>query len=211
MVRTLSLFVKRALDVTVSLLALLLLSPLLLATALLIVLEDGPPIFYRQRRAGRAGEPFYILKFRSMRVNTADAATMGTVTGAHPLVTRVGRAMRRFKVDELPQLLNVLRGELSLIGPRPTLLEQAAAYDPVERRRLLMTPGVSGWAQVSGNIELTWEDRIALDIFYVDTWSLSFDAYILFRTVSVVLFGEKPSHKALEEAHTHEHRTYRRG
>jgi len=211
MTRSLALFLKRFLDILLSLSALLVLSPLLLLTALLIRLEDGPPVFYRQTRVGKDGETFDILKFRSMRVNDAPAAMMGTVTSDHPLVTRVGRFTRRFKVDELPQLLNVLKGELSLVGPRPTLPEQVAEYDDFARRRLLMRPGITGWAQVNGNIQLSWEDRIALDVFYVDHWSLTFDAYILWRTVSVVLFGEKPNPKALEEAQRYEHRTRRRG
>ena len=211
MIRSLSLLVKRALDLAVASAVLLVLSPLLLVTGVLILLEDGRPVFFSQKRAGRGDTAFSIFKFRSMKVNDADVTTMGTVTGAHPLVTRTGRVIRRLKIDELPQLFNVLRGELSLVGPRPTLLEQAALYDAFQKRRLLLQPGITGWAQVNGNIELTWDERIALDVFYVDHWSLGFDLQILLRTAGVVLFGEKPNPHALEEAQTYEHRTYRRG
>lgn len=211
MTRSLALFVKRALDVTVAFTTLLLLSPLLLVTALLIVLEDGRPVFFRQNRAGKGGETFSIYKFRSMRVNDAPVATMGAVTSSHPLVTRTGRFIRRTKVDELPQLLNVLTGELSLVGPRPTLLEQIAEYDDFERRRLLLKPGVTGWAQVSGGIYLPWEERIALDVWYVDNWSLGLDFETLVRTVGVILFGEKLNRNALTKALAHERDVYAHG
>ena len=211
MTRSLALLVKRALDITVAFTTLLLLSPLLLVTALLIVLEDGRPVFFRQNRAGKGGETFSIYKFRSMRVNNAPVATMGAVTGAHPLVTRTGRFIRRTKIDELPQLLNVLTGELSLVGPRPTLLEQIAEYDDFERRRLLLKPGVTGWAQVSGGIYLPWEERIALDVWYVDNWSLGLDFETLVRTVGVILFGEKLNQDALTKALALEHDTYDHG
>ena len=204
MIRSLSLAVKRALDVSVALATLLILSPLLLVTALLILLEDGRPVFFRQNRAGLGGKPFSIFKFRSMRVNDAPVATMGAVTGSHPLVTRVGRTIRRTKIDELPQLLNVVKGDLSLVGPRPTLLEQVAEYDAFERRRLSLKPGVTGWAQVSGGIYLPWEERIALDVWYIDYWSLRLDLEVLLRTVGVILVGERLNREALAEALEHE-------
>lgn len=204
MVRSLSLTVKRALDLVVAATALLALSPLLLVTALLILLEDGRPVFFRQTRAGRGGQPFLIVKFRSMTLNDVPVASMGAVTGAHPLVTRVGRITRRTKIDELPQLLNVLTGDLSLVGPRPTLTEQSAEYDDFERRRLSLKPGVTGWAQVCGGIYLPWEERIALDVWYIDTWSLGLDFTVLLRTVGVIIWGERLDHKALSAALEHE-------
>ena len=210
MVRSLSLVVKRALDLVVAFTALLVLSPLLLLTGLLIVLEDGQPIFFRQTRAGQGGDPFSIFKFRSMRVNTAPASSMGAVTSSHPLVTRVGRVIRRTKIDELPQLLNVLTGELSLVGPRPTLLEQVAEYDTFEQKRLALKPGVTGWAQVCGGIYLPWEERIALDVWYTDHWSLGLDFEILVRTVGVIVLGEKLHPQALKDALEHE-RAYGHG
>lgn len=204
MVRSLSLTVKRALDLVVAATALLVLSPLLLLTALLILLEDGRPVFFRQTRAGRGGQPFAIVKFRSMTVNDAPVASMGAVTGAHPLVTKVGRVTRRTKIDELPQLLNVLTGDLSLVGPRPTLMEQTAEYDDFEQRRLSLKPGVTGWAQVCGGIYLPWEERIALDVWYIDAWSLGLDFKVLLRTVGVIVLGERLDHKALSAALEHE-------
>ena len=210
MLRTLSLVVKRALDLLIAFTALFVLSPLLLVTGLLILLEDGRPVFFRQTRAGLGGEPFSIFKFRSMRVNDAPVASMGAVTNSHPLVTRVGRVIRRTKIDELPQLLNVLTGELSLVGPRPTLLEQVAEYDAFEQRRLALKPGVTGWAQVCGGIYLPWEERIALDVWYTDHWSLLLDFEILVRTVGVIIFGEKLNQQALKAALEHE-RAYGHG
>ncbi len=210
MVRSLSLTVKRALDLVVAATALLVLSPLLLLTALLILLEDGRPVFFRQTRAGRGGQPFAIVKFRSMTVNDAPVASMGAVTGTHPLVTKVGRVTRRTKIDELPQLLNVLTGDLSLVGPRPTLMEQTAEYDDFEQRRLSFKPGVTGWAQVCGGIYLPWEERIALDVWYIDAWSLGLDFKVLLRTVGVIVLGERLDHKALSAALEHE-RSFRHG
>lgn len=209
--RSSSLLVKRALDLSVASAALLVLSPLLFVTALLIALEDGRPVFFRQRRAGLGGEAFAIFKFRSMRVNDAPVATMGAVTGAHPLVTKVGRVIRRTKIDELPQLLNVLTGDLSLVGPRPTIMEQIAEYDAFERRRLTLKPGVTGWAQVCGGIYLPWEERIALDVWYIDHWSLRLDLEVLLRTVGVIVFGEKLNRKALAAALAHERDVYGHG
>lgn len=211
MMRSSSLLVKRALDLSVASVALLVLSPLLLITALLILLEDGRPVFFRQRRAGLGGEAFSIFKFRSMRVNDAPVATMGAVTSAHPLVTKVGRVIRRTKIDELPQLLNVLKGDLSLVGPRPTIMEQIAEYDAFEQRRLTLKPGVTGWAQVCGGIYLPWEERIALDVWYIDHWSLMLDLEVLLRTVGVIVFGETLNRKALAEALAHERDVYGHG
>ena len=200
---TITMTIKRTIDIVGAASVLLVLSPLLLATVVCVVLEDGLPIFFTQKRAGQNEREFDILKFRSMRVNTASAETMGTVTGSHPLVTRTGRFIRRFKIDELPQIINVLKGDLSLVGPRPTLLAQVEEYSDFERRRLEMKPGMTGWAQVNGNINLPWEDRIALDVWYVEHWSLVLDFKILLRTVGVVLFGETPNRHALEEATTY--------
>jgi lipopolysaccharide/colanic/teichoic acid biosynthesis glycosyltransferase len=192
--------VRRLVDIFASSVFLLLASPIFLVTALAIWLTDQGPVFYRQTRAGWRGRPFQLLKFRSMKVNHLSPLVVGQVRGEHRMVTRAGRWIRRFKIDELPQLWNVLRGEMSLVGPRPALPQQAETYTEFQRRRLDIRPGATGWAQVNGNIEIPWSERILLDVWYVDHRSVWLDVQILFRTVGVVLFGEKSSPRALEEA-----------
>ena len=177
--------------------------PLLVLGALLIYLEDRGPVLYRQSRAGLGGRPFDVLKLRSMRVNQVSVLELGDVTEGHPLVTRIGGVLRRFKIDELGQLVNVLRGDMSLVGPRPTVPEMTADYDEFQRRRLSVLPGLSGWAQVNGNTRLTWDERIQLDVWYVDHWSLGLDARIMLKTVSVVFRGERPNPAALAAAVAH--------
>ncbi len=178
-------------------------APLLALAALLILLEDGRPVIFVQERAGRGGRPFTIFKLRTLQRNDRRAETMGRVTPDHPMATRVGRWLRRFKVDELPQLVNVLRGEMSLVGPRPTLPSQVEEYGPVERTRLERRPGLTGWAQVNGNIQVDWETRIALDVWYVHHWSLGLELAILVRTVGVVLGGGRINEAAVQEARRH--------
>ena len=191
---------RRLIDVLASSVLLLLASPIFLVTALAIRLSDHGPVFYRQTRAGWRGCPFELLKFRSMRVNNLPAVVMGQVGIEHPMVTPVGRWLRRFKIDELPQLLNVLRGEMTLIGPRPTVLEQVKEYTAFQRRRLDVLPGMTGWAQVNGGVEISWPERILLDVWYVDHRSLWLYLKIMWRTITVVLFGEAPDLVSLEEA-----------
>jgi len=191
---------RRLIDVLASSVLLLLASPIFLVTALAIRLCDHGPVFYRQTRAGWRGCPFELLKFRSMRVNNLPAVVMGQVGIEHPMVTPVGRWLRRFKIDELPQLLNVLRGEMTLIGPRPTVLEQVKEYTAFQRRRLDILPGMTGWAQVNGGVEISWPERILLDVWYVDHRSRWLYLKIMWRTITVVLFGEAPDLVSLEEA-----------
>ena len=191
---------RRLIDILASSVLLLLASPIFLVTALAIRLSDHGPVFYRQTRAGWRGCPFELLKFRSMRVNNLPAVVMGQVGIEHPMVTPVGRWLRRFKIDELPQLLNVLRGEMTLIGPRPTVLEQVKEYTAFQRRRLDVLPGMTGWAQVNGGVEISWPERILLDVWYVDHRSLWLYLKIMWRTITVVLFGEAPDLMSLEEA-----------
>ncbi len=191
-------------------LALVATAPLQAVVIVLILLDDGRPVIFRQLRAGRGGRPIELRKFRSMRRNEVSPLQLGQVSGGHPLVTRVGGVIRRFKVDELPQLLDVLRGDLSLVGPRPTLLEHVADYGDFERRRLSVRPGLTGWAQVNGNTELSWEDRILLDVWYVEHWSLALDLRILARTVAVIAAGERQNRQGLEEAIAHAQRAHRR-
>jgi lipopolysaccharide/colanic/teichoic acid biosynthesis glycosyltransferase len=182
---------------------LLLTSPVLLITAAAIRLTDPGPVLYRQTRAGLRNRPFQLFKFRSMRVNNLplyDTTQASEIRGDHPLVTPVGRWIRRLKVDELPQMLNVLRGEMSLIGPRPTVPEQTEEYTAFEMRRLEILPGLTGWTQINGGTENTWPERIMLDVWYVDHRSLWLDLSILWHTAAVVLFGERPNPKALADA-----------
>lgn len=202
---------KRAIDVAASATLLAAFSPLLALTALGIALEDGGPVFYRQLRVGVGEKEYSLLKFRSMRVNTRSVDEVGQVRGDHELVTRVGRIIRRLKIDELPQLLNVLAGDMSLVGPRPTVASQVREYDALQRRRLEVRPGMTGWAQVNGNTEVSWKERIELDVWYVDHRSLLLDLRILFRTVLVVLFGERPNPNALQAASHYADSTRRRG
>jgi len=197
---------KRGIDVVVSGVGLVLTSPLLAIGALLVYLEDRGPVLYRQTRVGRGGRLFEVVKLRSMRVNTTPALELGQVDESHPLVTRTGRVLRRFKIDEILQLLNVLRGEMSLVGPRPSLPELVAQYDEFQRRRLRVPPGMTGWAQVNGNVQLSWDERILLDVWYLDHWTLALDARILLKTLRVLLIGERPNATALEAARAHARR-----
>jgi exopolysaccharide biosynthesis polyprenyl glycosylphosphotransferase len=187
--------VKRGFDVVASLLALLVLAPVLAVIAVLIARDSAGGVLYRQQRVGRNGEPFSILKFRSM---SADAdARRADLTAGHgkglfkmvddPRITGIGRVLRRYSLDELPQLVNVLRGDMSLVGPRPALPTEVAEYDGRELRRLAVTPGLSGLWQVSGRSDLAWADGIALDLHYVENVSFSLDLQILWRTARAVV------------------------
>ncbi len=201
-----SLLIKRSLDVLLSGLLLLVCLPFLLVVAGLVWLEDQGPIFYSQDRIGQQGCPFRLLKIRSMKVNDLPPEEVGEVRAGNPMVTRVGRVIRRLKIDELPQILNVFRGDMSFVGPRPTLQSQAEQYDAAQARRLDVRPGLTGWAQVNGNTQLTWEERIHLDLWYIDHWSLGLDLIILGKTVGVVLGGEVPNPVAVKEAIDHANR-----
>ena len=181
--------IRRAVDLVVSALALALSSPLLLAAMLAIRLESPGPVIYRQRRAGRAGRPFDVLKLRTM-VDGAEHIGAGLAVNANDSrITRVGAFLRRSSLDELPNLLNVLRGEMTLIGPRPTLPAQVEQYTDRQRGRLAVKPGITGWAQVNGRASLPWSERIELDLYYVEHRSLSLDLRILLRTPAMVLGG----------------------
>ena len=181
--------IRRAVDVVVSALALLLSSPLLLAAMLAIRLESPGPVIYRQRRAGRGGKPFDVLKLRTM-VDGAEHIGAGMAVNANDSrITRVGAFLRRSSLDELPNLLNVLRGEMTLVGPRPTLPAQVDQYTERQRGRLAVKPGITGWAQVNGRASLPWSERIELDLYYVENRSLSLDLRILVRTPAMVLGG----------------------
>lgn len=179
--------VKRAVDVLGSTSLLLLSLPVLLVSSLAIELDDRGPIFFRQERIGKNGKPFRIWKFRTM-IQDAQSKGLGhTVAKDDDRITRVGRFLRNLGLDELPQLINVLVGDMSLVGPRPTLAYQVEQYDEFQRRRLEARPGITSLAVVSGRNALPWKERIKLDVWYIDHWSLRLDLSILFRTLWKVL------------------------
>jgi lipopolysaccharide/colanic/teichoic acid biosynthesis glycosyltransferase len=181
--------IRRAVDIVVSAAGLLVTSPLLALAALAVRLETPGPIIYRQRRSGLHGREFDVLKLRTM-VDGAEHKGAGLAINANDArITRVGALLRRTSLDELPNLVNVLRGEMSLIGPRPTLPVQVAQYSERERGRLAVKPGITGWAQVNGRASLPWSQRIELDLYYIEHRSPALDARILWRTVAMVLGG----------------------
>ena len=181
--------IRRLLDIAVSATGLLLTAPVLLAAVIAIRIESRGGAIYRQRRAGKHGAQFDVFKLRTM-VDGAEHLGAGLAINANDSrITRVGAVLRRTSLDELPNLLNVLRGEMSLIGPRPTLPVQVERYSRRQRRRLEVKPGITGWAQVNGRASLRWADRIELDLYYIEHRSLALDMKILARTPAMVLGG----------------------
>jgi lipopolysaccharide/colanic/teichoic acid biosynthesis glycosyltransferase len=181
---------RRLLDIVVASAALVLSAPVLGLAALAIRLETPGPVIYRQRRVGRGGVPFEMLKLRTM-VSGAEHIGAGlAVNQGDPRITRVGALLRRFSLDELPNLVNVLRGEMSVVGPRPTVQVQVDQYTDRQRRRLEVKPGITGWAQVNGRASLPWHERIELDVWYVDHQSLRLDLRILALTVRMLASGD---------------------
>ena len=179
---------NRALDVAGASLGLAVASPFLAVGALAIKLVEGGPVLYRQRRVGKDGAEFELLKLRTMVVGAERQGAGWAVNRGDPRITRVGRLLRRLSLDEVPQLWNVVRGEMSLIGPRPTLAYQVEEYTPRQRKRLDVKPGITGWAQIHGRASLPWEERIELDVWYVENRSPAVDLKILLRTPRA-LFG----------------------
>jgi lipopolysaccharide/colanic/teichoic acid biosynthesis glycosyltransferase len=180
---------SRVLDVVLATLLLLIAAPLLALAALAIRLESRGPVFYRQLRVGRDGEHFKLWKLRTM---VPGAESMGAgiyVLDGDPRITRVGRLLRRFSLDELPNLVNVLRGDMAIVGPRPTVQEQVDRYTDRQRRRLEVKPGITGWAQINGRTSLPWPDRIELDVWYVEHRSMRLDLRILARTARMLATG----------------------
>jgi lipopolysaccharide/colanic/teichoic acid biosynthesis glycosyltransferase len=179
---------QRAADVAIAGAALVLSSPLLAASALAVKLEDGGPVLYRQVRVGKDGEDFELLKLRTMVVGAEKLGAGYAVNEGDPRITRAGRLLRRLSLDELPQLWNVVRGDMSIVGPRPTLRYQVDQYDERQRHRLDVKPGITGWAQVQGRARLSWAERIELDLWYVEHRSPRIDLKILLSTPRA-LFG----------------------
>jgi lipopolysaccharide/colanic/teichoic acid biosynthesis glycosyltransferase len=164
-------------------------SPLLLAGAAAVKLGDGGPVLYRQRRVGLRGAEFELLKLRTMVVGAEGQGAGHAVNEGDPRITRAGALLRRLSLDELPQFWNVLRGDMSIVGPRPTLAYQVERYTPFQRRRLEVKPGLTGWAQVQGRASLPWDRRIELDVWYVDNRSFLLDLKILLRTPFALFTG----------------------
>jgi lipopolysaccharide/colanic/teichoic acid biosynthesis glycosyltransferase len=180
--------VNRAADSALAGLALVVAAPVIGVVALAIKLEDGGPVFFRQTRVGKDGVDFDLLKLRTMVVGAEKVGAGYAVNKGDVRITRVGRALRRLSLDELPQLWNVVRGDMSVVGPRPTLRYQVERYDEHQRRRLEVKPGITGWAQVHGRAALPWSERIELDVWYVEHRSPRLDVEILLRT-PLALFG----------------------
>ncbi|MEJ2636997.1 MAG: sugar transferase [Calditrichia bacterium] len=189
MIIRIQLAVKRAVDIMLSLALLAALSPLLAVVALLVKYSSPGEIIFKQRRAGKNGRNFTIYKFRTM-VQDAPKSTLGSYCYQDdPRLTGIGKILRKASLDELPQFLNILKGEMSFVGPRPDLPHHAEKYSSFQRKRLRMKPGITGRAQVNGRNELSWDERIKLDVDYIETWSLLSDIKIIFKTVMVVLTG----------------------
>lgn len=179
-------WLKRTFDVLASVLLLLLLSPLMALIAIVVFFDVGRPVIFMQERPGLYGNSFKLKKFRTMRMMVDQD---GVPLPDEKRLTRVGSFLRRWSLDELPELWNVLVGEMSLVGPRPLLMEYLPLYNERQAKRHLMKPGITGLAQVSGRNDLSWEEKFELDVYYVEHWSLALDFTILLKTVSQVLSG----------------------
>ncbi|MBI4732349.1 MAG: sugar transferase [Chloroflexi bacterium] len=191
--------IKRVFDLAAVSLGLVVISPLLLALALLVRVAHGTPVLFRQQRPGYKGRPFILNKFRTM---TDRRGPDGVLLPDSERITRLGRFLRSTSLDELPELFNVLRGEMSLVGPRPLLMQYLKRYSPEQMRRHDVMPGITGWAQVNGRNALTWDEKFSLDLWYVDHWSFWLDIKILFLTLWKALKREgisQPGHATMEE------------
>lgn len=178
-------YIKRVMDFTVALTALIILSPLMLIVALLIKLNRDGPVLFKQKRPGLGGKIFTVYKFRTMSVKTHDE--QGRELSDFERMSKIGNLLRKTSVDELPQFINILKGDMSFIGPRPLLTEYLELYTPEQMRRHEVRPGISGWAQVNGRNTITWEEKFALDVEYVDNMSFGMDVKIFVRTILNVL------------------------
>ena len=179
---------NRVFDIVTTALGLAVTSPLLAVSAIAIKLEDGGPVLFRQTRVGRDGKDFELLKLRTMVVDAERKGAGYAIAAGDSRITKAGRILRKTSVDELPQLWNIVRGERSLIGPRPTLRDQGEKYTAHQRKRLDVRPGLTGWAQIHGRATLPWDERIELDVWYVENRSPRVDLRILLRT-PLALFG----------------------
>lgn len=178
-------YIKRIMDFTVALLLLVILSPLMLLATVLIASKHDGPVLFKQERPGKDGRIFTVYKFRTMSTRLYDKN--GRELSDLERMTGVGKLLRKTSIDELPQLLNILKGEMSFIGPRPLLTEYFELYSPEQMRRHEVLPGISGWAQVNGRNTLTWEEKFAYDVYYVDHYSFKMDMKIFFKTIENVI------------------------
>lgn len=178
-------YIKRAMDFLVAVILLTVLSPLMLLAATLIAVNRDEPILFKQKRPGKDGKIFTVYKFRTM--STALIDRNGKELSDFERMTRIGKILRKTSIDELPQLFNIIKGDMSFIGPRPLLTEYLGLYSPEQMRRHEVLPGISGWAQVNGRNTLTWEQKFAYDIYYVDHYSFLMDMKIFFKTIENVL------------------------
>ena len=191
--------VKRILDIVLTLIGLIVLSPFLIVLALVVRIRLGSPIIFRQLRPGYKGKPFWIYKFRTM---TEAEDVHGNPLPDAERLTKLGTILRETSLDELPELFNVLRGEMSWVGPRPLLMQYLERYSPEQARRHDVLPGITGWAQINGRNVITWEDKFRLDVWYVDHWSVILDIKILVQTFVKVIKREgisQPGHATAEE------------
>ena len=182
---------KRLLDVLVSLVGLIVLAPLFAIVAIAIKLDSSGPVFFVQERVGKGRKLFRAYKFRTMIQGAANQGAGLFIEGQDdPRITKVGRFLRRWSLDELPQIINILKGEMSVVGPRPTLLYQVEQYDEFQKKRLEVKPGITGWAQIHGRNVLSWPERIEYDVWYVDNWTFGLDVEIILKTLPVLLKRE---------------------
>lgn len=190
---------KRLFDLALTLPGMVILAPFMAIIAVLVRIKHGRPVLFRQQRPGYKGRPFYVNKFRTMR-DLRDPA--GNLLPDEQRLTRLGRFLRSSSLDELPELIHVLRGQMSLVGPRPLLMQYLERYSPEQARRHDVLPGITGWAQINGRNALTWQDKFRLDVWYVDHWSLALDMRILLMTLWKVVIREgisQPGHATAEE------------
>lgn len=186
-----ALMLKRLFDILISSIGLVFLLPLFVVVAMGVKLDSPGSIFFRQERIGKYGKPFYPFKFRTMIEGAAHKGLGHTVSSNDERITRAGKFLRKWGIDEFPQLLNVLRGEMSLVGPRPTLRYQVEKYNDFEKKRLLVKPGMAGWALIHGRNSLSWQERIAYDVWYAEHWSFWLDIEIIAKTFYLILIKQE--------------------
>jgi len=195
-------YIKRLLDYILAVVLLAALSPIMLLTAIAIKLEDPKgPVLFKQERVGKDGRIFKIYKFRTMKTDDKAEKNFDSSKDAER-ITFIGKILRRTKIDELPQLFNVAKGDMALVGPRPTIKIQVDNYTSHEMQRLKVRPGMTGLAQVNGNVALPWDKRIEYDVFYVNNYSVILDIKILLKTIAIILFGEKHFKKEITKVST---------